>query len=491
MKYYDKLIFELSKPGRKGYTLPRGRFGGKSLEESLPKGLLRAEAPALPQVSEPDVVRHYTLLSQMNFGVDTGFYPLGSCTMKYNPKINEEVAALPSFQGLHPLQSDESVQGALEVYYETDKALAAITGMKHFTFAPCAGAHGELTGLMIMRSYHNSRGDYARRKVIVPDSAHGTNPASAAVCGLEIVEVKSGSDGLIDVEALKPLLGNDIAGIMMTNPNTLGLFEKNIKEIASLVHGCGGLLYYDGANMNPLLGVVRPGDMGFDIMHLNLHKTFSTPHGGGGPGSGPVGVCEKLVPYLPVPRVVKGEDGKFSVLREGKLSAGQVSGFMGNFGVILKAYAYILMLGRQHLAFAGKLATLNANYIKESLKDVFKLPIPTVCKHEFVFDGLIDDGSATGKAGATTLDVAKRLLDFGFHAPTIYFPLLFHQALMIEPTETESKDTIDEFIAVMREIAREAAEDPDILHSAPHNTPISRPDETAAARNPILKWKCE
>lgn len=427
----------------------------------------------------------------MNFGVDTGFYPLGSCTMKYNPKINEEVAALPSFQGLHPLQSDESVQGALEVYYETDKALAAITGMKHFTFAPCAGAHGELTGLMIMRSYHNSRGDYARRKVIVPDSAHGTNPASAAVCGLEIVEVKSGPDGLIDVEALKPLLGDDIAGIMMTNPNTLGLFEKNIKEIASLVHGCGGLLYYDGANMNPLLGVVRPGDMGFDIMHLNLHKTFSTPHGGGGPGSGPVGVCEKLVPYLPVPRVVKGEDGKLSVLREGKLSAGQVSGFMGNFGVILKAYAYILMLGKQHLAFAGKLATLNANYIKESLKDVFKLPIPTVCKHEFVFDGLIEDGSATGKAGATTLDVAKRLLDFGFHAPTIYFPLLFHQALMIEPTETESKDTIDEFIAVMREIAREAAEDPDILHSAPHNTPISRPDETAAARNPILKWKCE
>ncbi len=489
MKYYDKLIFELSKPGRKGYTLPRGRFEGKTLEESLPKSLLRAGAPVLPEVSEPEAVRHYTLLSQMNFGVDTGFYPLGSCTMKYNPKINEEVAALPSFQGLHPLQSDESVQGALEVYCEMDRSLAAITGMKHFTFAPCAGAHGELTGLMIMRSYHNSRGDYARRKVIVPDSAHGTNPASAAVCGLEIVEVKSGPDGLIDVEALKPLLGDDIAGIMMTNPNTLGLFEKSIREIAALVHGCGGLLYYDGANMNPLLGVVRPGDMGFDIMHLNLHKTFSTPHGGGGPGSGPVGVCEKLVDFLPAPRVAKDETGKFSVLRDSKLSAGQVSGFMGNFGVILKAYAYILMLGKQHLALAGKLATLNANYIKESLKDAYKLPIPTVCKHEFVFDGLINDGSDTGKRGAATLDVAKRLLDFGFHAPTIYFPLLFHQALMIEPTETESKDTIDEFIAVMHEIAREAAEDPDILHSAPHNTPISRPDETAAARNPILKWE--
>ena len=466
MRYYDKLVFELSKPGRSGFSLS-GEWADASLD--LDPTLQRAEAPVLPEVSEVDVVRHYTNLSQMNFGVDTGFYPLGSCTMKYNPKINEEIASMPAFQGLHPLQDPETVKGARAVLDWMDRLLAEITGMKHFTFKPCAGAHGELTGLMIMREYHLSRGDEARTKVIVPDSAHGTNPASAAVCGLEIVEVKSNAAGLVDVEELKPLLGPDIAGIMMTNPNTLGLFEKDIKEIASLVHACGGLLYYDGANMNPLLGAVRPGDMGFDIMHLNLHKTFSTPHGGGGPGSGPVGVAECLVPFLGV----------------------NTSGFHGNFGVILRALAYILMLGRQNVHLAGRLATLNANYIKECLRDAYKLPIDSVCKHEFVFDGLIDDGAREGKAGATTLDVAKRLLDFGYHAPTIYFPLLFHQALMIEPTETESKETLDDFIAVMHKIAEEAVADPDILHAAPHNAPISRPDETAAARNPILKWQDE
>ncbi len=466
MRYYDKLVFELSKPGRTGYSLSR-EWADAPL--GLDPSLLRAQAPALPEVSEVDVVRHYTNLSQMNFGVDTGFYPLGSCTMKYNPKINEEMAALPAFQGLHPLQDPETVKGARAVLDWTDRLLAEITGMKHFTFKPCAGAHGELTGLMIMREYHLSRGDLARTKVIVPDSAHGTNPASAAVCGLEIVEVKSNAAGLVDVEDLKPLLGPEIAGIMMTNPNTLGLFEKDIKEIATLVHDCGGLLYYDGANMNPLLGAVRPGDMGFDIMHLNLHKTFSTPHGGGGPGSGPVGVAERLVPFLGV----------------------NTSGFHGNFGVIVRALAYILMLGKQNVHWAGRLATLNANYIKECLRDAYKLPIDSVCKHEFVFDGLIDDGARDGKAGATTLDVAKRLLDFGYHAPTIYFPLLFHQALMIEPTETESKETLDDFIDVMHKIAAEAAADPDILHAAPHNAPISRPDETAAARNPILKWQDE
>ncbi len=464
MKYYDKLIFELSRQGRIGYSLPDS-FESEEGLSAIPSDLLRQSAPDLPEVSEVDVVRHYTNLSQMNFGVDTGFYPLGSCTMKYNPKINEEVVSL--FNGLHPLQPKETVKGAEQVLEEMDKALAAITGMKHFTFLPCAGAHGELTGLMLMREYHFSRNDMARTKVIVPDSAHGTNPASAAVCGLEIVEVKSNADGLIDVEALKPLLGDDIAGIMMTNPNTLGLFEKDIREIATLVHGCGGLLYYDGANMNPLMGVVRPGDMGFDIMHLNLHKTFSTPHGGGGPGSGPVGVADRIVPFLQVLRV---------------------SGFHGNFGVILRAYAYILMLGRENVKMAGRLATLGANYIKESLKDCYKLPIQTVCKHEFVFDGLINDGAREGVAGATTLDVAKRLLDYGFHAPTIYFPLLFHQAIMIEPTETESLETLDAFIDVMRKIAAEAAEDPQLLHTAPHNTPIGRPDETAAARQPILTF---
>lgn len=467
MKYYDKLIFELSKSGRTGYSLPSGSVFRKGAE--IPSSLLRAEAPMLPEVSEMDAVRHYTNLSQMNFGVDTGFYPLGSCTMKYNPKINEEVANMPGFLRLHPLQDESSVPGVKKIYEGLDAALASITGMKHFTFKPCAGAHGELTGLMIMRSYHISRGDDKRTRVIVPDSAHGTNPASAAVCGLEVVEVKSGANGLVDVNDLRPLLDDTIAGIMMTNPNTLGLFERDIKEIADMVHKAGGLLYYDGANMNPLVGKVRPGDMGFDIMHLNLHKTFATPHGGGGPGSGPVGVSEELVKFLDI----------------------DVSGFNGNFGVMLRAYAYILMLGKENVKMVGPLATLGANYIKESLKDTYKLPIETVCKHEFVFDGLINDGAREGKDGAATLDVAKRLLDFGFHAPTIYFPLLFHQAIMIEPTETESKETIDAFIEVMHKIAKEAAEDPDILHNAPHTTPVSRPDETMAARNPIIKYQDE
>ncbi len=496
MKYYDKLIFELSKNGRCGYALGSRSIGG-SVESSIPQSLLRQEAPALPEVSEVDVVRHYTNLSQMNFGVDTGFYPLGSCTMKYNPKINEEIAGIPGFQGLHPLQPSSSVQGALEVYYGMDKALASITGMARFTFNPCAGAHGELSGLMIMRQYHLLRGDIKRTKVIVPDSAHGTNPASAAVCGLDVVVVKSKADGLVDVEDLRPLLGDDVAGIMMTNPNTLGLFEREIKEIAELVYDCGGLLYYDGANMNPLIGMVRPGDMGFDIMHLNLHKSFSTPHGGGGPGSGPVGVCEKLVPYLPVPKVEKGDDGAFRIEYSSDGTAGQVSGFLGNFGVILRAYSYILMLGRQNVKLVGKYATLGANYIKESLKEYYKLPIPSVCKHEFVYDGLINDGSikaadgSVEREGATTLDVAKRLLDFGFHAPTIYFPLLCHQAIMIEPTETESIETMDSFIEVMKRIAKEAAEDPAILKGAPHNAPVTRPDETTAARQPILKFQDE
>ena len=456
MKYYDKLVLELSQSGRTGFSLREAHS-----EVQLPENLKRKTALNLPEVSEPDVVRHYTNLSQMNFGVDTGFYPLGSCTMKYNPKINEELARIPEFTGAHPLMHSEGLE---EVYRLADKYLAAITGMSHFTFQPCAGAHGELTGLMLMRAYHESRGDEKRKRIIVPDSAHGTNPASAAMCGLDVVVVKSGKNGLVDVESLKPLLGDDLAGIMLTNPNTLGLFERDIKEIASLVHDCGGLLYYDGANMNPLLGVVRPGDMGFDIMHLNLHKTFSTPHGGGGPGSGPVGVNEKLAGLLPTIRT---------------------SGFHGNTGVIIKALAYILSLGREHILLAGKLATLNANYIKESLRDSYLLPIDSVCKHEFVFDGLREPN------GVTTLDVAKRLLDYGFHAPTIYFPLLFHQTKMIEPTETESKETMDGFIEVMEKIAREAKEDPELLKTAPHNTPVSRPDETLAARRPILRWTPE
>ena len=482
MKYYDKLIFDLSKEGRQGYSLP-SRSWDATLAD-LPAGLCRAEAPALPQVSELDVVRHYTNLSQMNFGVDSGFYPLGSCTMKYNPKINEEIAAMPAFAGLHPMQPAETVQGALRVYKGLAHALSAITGMAEFTLNPFAGAHGELTGLMIIRQYHMSRGDLKRTRVIVPDSAHGTNPASAAVCGLEIVQVKSKANGLVDVDDLKPLLDDTIAGIMMTNPNTLGLFEKDIKEIAALVHECGGLLYYDGANMNPLVGMVRPGDMGFDVLHLNLHKTFSTPHGGGGPGAGPVGVAAHLVPHLPVPKVVEDEDGMLYVVGSDGQACGHISGFMGNFGVLLRAYTYILMLGRQHVRQVGPLAVLGANYIKESLKDCFKLPIESVCKHEFVFDGLLDQST-----GVTTLDIAKRLLDYGFHAPTIYFPLLFHQAIMIEPTETESKETLDGFIEIMRHIAAEALSDPESLKTAPHTTPVRRLDETTAARQPVLRYK--
>ncbi len=486
MKYYDKLIFDLSKAGRRGYSLPANKWENSVSE--LPAGLRRAAAPALPQVSELDVVRHYTNLSQMNFGVDSGFYPLGSCTMKYNPKINEEIAAMPAFAGLHPLQPASTVQGALRLYKDLAHALSAITGMAEFTLDPFAGAHGELTGLMVIRQYHIARGDLKRTRIIVPDSAHGTNPASAAVCGLEIVQVKSNAAGLVDVEDLKPLLDDTIAGIMMTNPNTLGLFEKDIKEIAALVHECGGLLYYDGANMNPLMGVVRPGDMGFDVLHLNLHKTFSTPHGGGGPGSGPVGVAAHLVPHLPVPKVMEAEDGSLYIAdgtcKCGCQACGQISGFMGNFGVLLRAYTYILMLGKQNIRMVGPLAVLGANYIKESLKDCYKLPIPAVCKHEFVFDGLLDQST-----GVTTLDIAKRLLDYGFHAPTIYFPLLFHQSIMIEPTETESKETLDGFIEIMKHIAAEAIADPESLKTAPHTTPVRRLDETTAARQPVLRYK--
>lgn len=488
--YYGTLIFELSKPGRKGYSLPKNELSDYSIAQ-LPENLLRQEAPALPEVDELTVVRHYTNMSNNNFGVDTGFYPLGSCTMKYNPKINEEMAAHPQFTALHPLQNVETVQGALSAYYQLQRSLSEIAGMAEFTLNPFAGAHGELTGLMVIRRYHESRGDAKRTKIIVPDSAHGTNPASAAVCGLDVVEVKSKPDGRVDVEDLKPLLDDTIAGMMMTNPNTLGLFENNIAEIAKLVHDCGGLMYYDGANLNPMLGKCRPGDIGFDVMHINLHKTFSTPHGGGGPGSGPIGVREGLEQFLPNPRVTCefDEDGMVDYKIEmGEESLGSISGFLGNFGVMMRALAYIVTLGSDNLKWVGPLATLNANYIKESLKDCYELPIEGVCKHEFVFDGLKDKST-----GVTTLDVAKRLLDYGYHAPTIYFPLLFHQALMIEPTESESKETLDGFIAVMRKIAQEAAENPELVKTAPHSTPVHRLDDTKAALKQIVTWNelCE
>ncbi len=482
MKYYDKLIFELSRPGRVGYELPENRYPSGGVD-SIPSDLKRQAAPELPEVSELDVVRHYTNLSNKNFGVDTGFYPLGSCTMKYNPKINEELAQMSEFACLHPLQNPDTAQGALELYWNLQNALSQLAGFEEFTLNPFAGAHGELTGLMVMRSYHMARGDHKRTKIIVPDSAHGTNPASAMVSGLEVVEVKSRPNGSIDIEDLKPLLNDEVAGIMMTNPNTLGMFETEIVEIAKLVHEAGGLLYYDGANFNPLLGKVRPGDMGFDIMHINLHKTFSTPHGGGGPGSGPVGVAKHLVKFLPNPHVRKDSDGRFYIERDGD-ALGQVSAFLGNFGVMMKAYAYILSLGKEGIRNVGPMATLNANYIKESLKDDYLLPIEGACKHEFVFDGLKDKST-----GVTTLNVAKRLLDYGFHAPTIYFPLLFHESMMIEPTETESKETLDEFIEVMHKVAKEASENPDLVKNSPLTTLVRKLDETTAAKNPILNYK--
>lgn len=478
-EFYSSLIFEHSKPGRTGFSLPRNEYPETS---GLPTELRREAPLALPEVDEPTVVRHYTNSSNNNFGVDTGFYPLGSCTMKYNPKINEEIAANPVVSRLHPLQPVSTTQGALQMYYDLQRALSEIGGMAEFTLNPFAGAHGELTGLMVIHAYHDSRHDTARRKVIVPDSAHGTNPASAAICGYTIVEVKSMPDGTIDVDDLRSKLDSEVAAVMMTNPNTIGMFEKHIPEIAEAVHAAGALLYYDGANLNPMLGVARPGDMGFDVMHINLHKTFSTPHGGGGPGAGPVGVRKGLEQFLPNPRVVKNEDGSFNVkVEDGAL--GRISMFLGNFTVQMRALAYILTLGAEGLAQAGPLATLNANYIMHRLRDLYKLPVEGPCKHEFVFDGLEDKST-----GVTTLNVAKRLLDYGFHAPTIYFPLLFHESLMIEPTETESLETLDSFIDAMRKIAQEAKVNPELVKSAPVNTPISHPDDTEAALHPVVTY---
>ena len=486
-RLYGNLIFELSKPGRKGYTLPKNEYSHKLSE--LPENLLRAKEAELPECDEMTVVRHYTNLSHNNFGVNDGFYPLGSCTMKYNPVINEELAALQAFAGKHPLQPAETCQTLLHLYYDLQKQLCALTGLSEFTLNPCAGAHGELTGLMVVSAYHQSRGEGHRTKVLIPDSAHGTNPASAAVCGLEVVEVKSGPDGLVSLEHLEQVVkeqGDNIAAMMMTNPNTLGIFEKDIPKIAQLVHDCGGLMYYDGANLNPMLGYCRPGDMGFDVMHINLHKTFSTPHGGGGPGSGPVGVRKGLEQYLPTPRVVYHEEEReYSVETDDyEQSLGSIGNFFGNFGVMIKAYCYILSLGKENIKMVGPLATLNATYIKESLKDDYLLPIPGLTKHEFVFDGLKDKST-----GVTTMDVAKRLLDYGYHAPTIYFPLLFHESLMIEPTENESKETLDGFIHVMHQIAQEARENPELVKSAPHLTPIGRVDDVLAAKHPVVTFR--
>jgi len=483
MKNYNKLIFELSKEGRKAYSLPPCDVPEVNLDSVIPSSFIRNDEPELPEVSEVDVVRHYTNLSNKNYGVDTGFYPLGSCTMKYNPKINEDMAALGGFSNIHPLQPEETVQGALELMYELDGMLSEISGMERVTLQPAAGAHGELTGLMLIKAYHQSRGDNKRNKIIVPDSAHGTNPASAAVAGFEIVEIESDKNGAVDLDSLKSVLSDEIAGLMLTNPSTLGLFEKNIKQIADLVHEAGGLLYYDGANANAIMGIARPGDMGFDVLHLNLHKTFSTPHGGGGPGSGPVGVKKELVKFLPVPVIEKKGDS-YILDYDRPDSIGKVRSFYGNFGVAVKAYSYIMSMGGEGLKEVSRKAVLNANYIMSKLKKYYELPIDQVCKHEFVLGGLPENDNHV-----TTLDVAKRLLDYGYHPPTIYFPLIVNNAIMIEPTETESLETLDSFIDIMIKIAGEAEEDPEILKTAPHDTAVRRIDEVKAARNLILKWE--
>ncbi|KMY42755.1 aminomethyl-transferring glycine dehydrogenase subunit GcvPB [Peribacillus loiseleuriae] len=482
MVEYNDLIFEISRPGRIGSSLPESDVESVDIQNKLPKHLIRDVPAELPEVSELQLVRHYTALSNKNHGIDNGFYPLGSCTMKYNPKINEDVARLEGFSRIHPYQPVETVQGALEVLYELQEELAVITGMDAVTLQPSAGAQGEWTGLMMVKAYHAQKGE-TRKQVLVPDSAHGTNPASATVAGFETITIPSNENGLVNLEELKKHVGPDTAALMLTNPNTLGLFEKEIVEIAQVVHEAGGLLYYDGANANAILGKTTPGQMGFDIVHLNLHKTFTTPHGGGGPGAGPVGVKEKLIPFLPVPRVEK-DGGNYVLNSNHPLSIGRVKGYYGNFGILLRAYTYIRTMGPEGLRQVSESAVLHANYLRKRLEPYFEAPYAQICKHEFVLSG-----SRQKKLGVRTLDMAKRLLDFGYHPPTIYFPLNVEECLMIEPTETESKETLDAFADVMIQISKEVEENPGIVLEAPHSTVIGRLDEVQAARQPILRYE--
>lgn len=478
----EPIIFESSVPGRKASLMPSCDVPEVDVSSLISTEFLRDQSPELPEVSELDTVRHFTALSKMNHGVDSGFYPLGSCTMKYNPKINEEVSKYSGFSRMHPFQPEKTAQGCLEILYSTSKMLAEITGMESVSLQPAAGAHGEMTGLMIIKAYHENRGDIKRKKIVVPDSSHGTNPASAVVVGFDVIEVKSNEYGGVDTEALKAVMSDEIAGLMLTNPSTLGLFEENIVEISEIVHTAGGLLYYDGANMNAIMGKTRPGDMGFDVVHLNLHKTFSTPHGGGGPGSGPVGVRKDLVPFLPLP-IVELTGSEYYLDYDRPKSIGRIKSFYGNFAVVVRAYAYLRSLGAEGLREASETAVLNANYIRAKLQDYYYLPYGKTCMHEVVISA-----QKQTKNGVSALDIAKRLIDFGYHPPTIYFPLIVKEALMIEPTETESKETLDEFIAVMRQIAEEAETNPELLKEAPHNTIVLRLDEVKAARNPVLKY---
>lgn len=474
-----KTIFELSKPGRKTGYLPRLDVPVKN--NILPEDILR-ESNSLPELSEVEIIRHYTALSKRNFGVDLGFYPLGSCTMKYNPKINEDLAKLEGFSNSHPYTNEESCQGNLELMYNLQNQLLEITGMDAITLQPAAGAHGELTGLMLIKAYFKDKCEN-RKIIITPDSSHGTNPASASMCGFETVAIKSNSFGQTDIEEIKKVLTKEVAAIMLTIPNTLGIFEKNILEITKLMHGNGSLVYMDGANMNALLGIARPKEMGVDVLHLNLHKSFSTPHGCGGPGSGPVAVVKELEPFLPIPRIEK--KGEKFVLNYIKVkSIGRVKAFYGNFGVMIKAHAYITAIGAEGIRKVAEHAVLNANYLKEKLKKYYNLPYDTICMHEFV----LDDSKMPNHV--TTSDIAKRLIDYGFHPPTIYFPLIVHGAIMIEPTETENKETLDKFAEAMIKIKEEAEANPELVKNSPYSTPVKRLDEVRAARQPVLKYCC-
>lgn len=477
----SKLIFEKHSLNHASW-LPALKTSEADILKKIPSQFVRKNAPNLPEVSELDIVRHFTNLSQKNFCVDANFYPLGSCTMKYNPKVLDAIASSTSYSQIHPYQDEDEIQGALKIHHEMQLYLSEITGMDEFTLQPAAGAHGEFCGLLITSAYHRLKGQ-KKTKVLIPDSAHGTNPASAALCGYEVVQIATNEKGLVDVEDLKKKLSDDVACLMMTNPNTLGLFEQDILEIAGLVHKAGGLLYYDGANMNALLGISRPGDMGFDIVHLNLHKTFAVPHGSGGPGSGPVGVKKDLIKFLPAPRILK-EGDKYTYEKDAPHSIGKLRSFYGNFGAIIRSYAYIKALGRDGLKEVSEHAILNANYLKARLKDIFAVPYGGYCMHEFVMSA-----AKQKKLGVKALDIAKRLLDFRVYAPTIYFPLVVEEAMMVEPTETESKETLDEFVKILMEINREVLESPQIVLDAPHTTPVGRIDEVTAARQPNLRYK--
>jgi len=473
------LIFERGSPGRSGFFWPEEQPGRR---HQIPPHLLRDDIPGFPELGELEVLRHFTRLSHLNYAIESQFYPLGSCSMKYNPKINEAVARLPGLSLLHPLTPAELIQGALELLHDLEGMLAEISGMDQVTLQPAAGAQGELTGLMIIRAYLAAKGN-PRRKIIVPDTAHGTNPASSALCGYEVVQISSNEQGMMEAKRVEEVMSEDVAALMVTNPNTLGIFERNIQAIADAVHKKGGLIYLDGANLNALMGIAKPGHMGVDVLHINLHKTFSTPHGGGGPGAGPVGVKGFLQDYLPVPRVIK-RNGSFELREDFPSSVGRVRSFFGNFGILVRAYAYIISLGSDGLEEVSQMALLNANYLRRRLESTYHLPYSEPCMHECVFTDRLQQ-----KHGVHTLDIAKRLLDYGFHPPTIYFPLVVSGAIMIEPTETESPETLDAFVDAMMSVAREAKENPALVKGAPHSTPVGRLDEARAARKPVLRWE--